>query len=397
VIHSFSCENFYSIGKKIKVDFNVNELAPKKFCYANAANDTRVSLVETVLGPNAAGKTTVLKVLAYVRWLIVDAYTDDPDHPLPVRPFGNRMKNAKKVSSVSVQFSINDRMFMYDIKTTRERIISEALREKSKANERITTKMLFAREWNSIDNEYWMSDKVFGLTKEKLRKNSSAVATAFRDKNPLATEIAQYWRDKITTNVAETGYRNYSRTTHDHLAHSAIEFFHEKPELKKQVEYLLSKYDLGFGAFKKEEVQERTFFSIEHKFNSGSFDLPLEYESSGTKQVIIILQYILSALSAGGIAVIDELDANLHPEIVQQLISMFTSKESNPNSAQILFSSHTPTILNMLDKYQITFVQKRPSGQTDVWRLDSLKGVRTDDNYYAKYITGAFGALPEIG
>jgi hypothetical protein len=184
---------------------------------------------------------------------------------------------------------------------------------------------------------------------------------------------------------------------HDHLTHRAIEFFYDNPELKDQVELILSKYDIGFGAFKKEEAQEKTFFSIEHKFDNGSLELPLEYESSGTKQVIIILQYILSALAEGGMAVIDELDANLHPEIVEELISMFGSKDLNPLSAQILFSSHTPTILSTLDKYQITFVEKNDSGQTEVWRLDSVKGVRPDDNYYAKYIAGAYGAVPEIG
>jgi AAA15 family ATPase/GTPase len=211
--------------------------------------------------------------------------------------------------------------------------------------------------------------------------------------------VARYWRDCVVTNVDEKGYRRHHPLLHDHLANHAIEFFYENPALKEQVELLLSKYDLGFGAFvkHKNELQERTFFGIEHKFDSGKFELPLEYESSGTKQAIIILRYILTALSEGGIAVIDEIDANLHPELVEEMISMFSSKELNPRSAQIIFSSHTPTILATLDKYQITFVEKNDSGQSEVWRLDSIRGVRPDENYYAKYIAGAYGAIPEIG
>jgi AAA15 family ATPase/GTPase len=395
MIHSFTCENFYSIGDEIEVDFSVGDNAPTKATYVDAANGSRVSLVESVIGPNASGKTTVLKILAFMQWLIVDAYADDPDRPLPVRPFGH--KKVTKPTLVSVAFSIEDRLFNYDFKLTRDRILSEKFTERSRTSERVTTKLLFSREWDDSAEEYSVQDKVFGVTQERLRKNSSAVATAFRDKNPLATLVAQYWRDGVFTNVAERGYRNYPRGMHDHLANHAIEFFYDNPELKDQVELLLSKYDLGFGAFKKHEVQEKTFFGIEHQFDGGRFELPLEYESSGTKQVIIILRYVLSALASGGIAVIDELDANLHPEIVEELIAMFTSKDLNPLLAQIIFSSHTPTILSTLDKYQITFVEKNDLGQSEVWRLDSIRGVRTDDNYYTKYIAGAYGAMPDIG
>lgn len=395
MIHSFTCENFYSIGDEIEVDFTVGDSVPVKSTYADAANGSRVTLVESVIGPNASGKTNVLKVLAFVRYLIVDAYADDPDHHLPVKPFGH--SDATDPTSISVVFSIGDRLFNYDFKFTRDKILSERFTEKSRTNERVTSKSLFTREWRESTNDYSIQDKVFGITNEKLRKNASAVATAFRDKNPLATLVARYWRDGVFTNVVERGYRNYHRDMHDHLANYAIEFFYDNPVLKDQVELLLSKYDLGFGAFKKHEAQEKTFFGIVHQFEGGSFELPLEYESSGTKQAIIILRYILSALAYGGVAVIDELDANLHPEIVEELIAMFTSKELNPLSAQILFSSHTPTILSTLDKYQITFVEKNDLGQSEVWRLDSVKGVRTDDNYYAKYIAGAYGAVPDIG
>lgn len=396
MIHSFTCENFYSVKDKIEVDFTVGDNAPDKLCYAKTAG-VRVSLIESVIGPNASGKTNILKVLPFMQWLVVNAYTDDPDHNLPVRPFGHIYEKNSEPSKLAVTFSIDDRLFTYSFSLNRERILSEKLNEKSRTNERKTTKLLFSRVWNDEKDEYDLNDRVFGLTQEQLRKNSSVVATAFRDKNPLATSIARYWRDCISTNVVETGYRNYHRSLHDHLANSAIEFFFDNPELKEQVESILSKYDLGFGSFEKEEAQEKTFFSIRHSFGSGSLNLPLEYESSGTKQVIIILRHILMALTSGGIAVIDELDANLHPEIVEEIVSMFGSKDINPKSAQIFFSSHTPTILSTLDKYQITFVEKNQSGSSEVWRLDSIKGVRPDDNYYAKYVAGAYGALPELG
>lgn len=397
MIHSFTCENFYSIRDKVEVDFAVGDNAPTKTSYVKIPTDGRVSLVEAVIGANASGKTNVLKVLPFMRWLVVDAYTDDPDADLPVQPFGQ--SNKSKPTQLSVIFSIDERLFTYAFTMNPSRILSETLSERSKTTQRSTLKVLFSREWDDEKEDYKVNDKVFDIAHVKLRKNSSVVATAFRDKNPLATLIATYWRDGVSTNVAEAGYRNYPSAPHlhDRLANQAIQFFYDRPDLKDQVESILSRYDIGFNSFKKEEVQDTSFFSIHHDFEGGGFDLPLKYESSGTKQIIIILQYLLTALTRGGIAVIDELDANLHPEIVEEIVSMFSSNELNPKSAQLFFSSHTPTILSSLDKYQIIFIEKNGGGCTDVWRLDSVKGVRTDDNYYIKYIAGAYGAVPNLG
>lgn len=396
MIHSFRSKNFYSIGEEVYIDLTVNDKAPDKAVYARTANETRVSLIETIIGPNASGKTNVLKTLAFIDWLIYRAFSDDPDQEIPVRPFGH--KDNDEPTILSVTFSIDERLFTYDFELTRARILKELLSEKSRTNERFTSKVLFSRVWDAISESYAIKDNVFGISIDKLRKNSTVVATAYRDNNPLATLIAQYWRDRLVTNVSERGYRNHANRMQDHLASHAIEFFNENAELKKQVEYILSKYDIGFGAFveHKDELRDHSYFGIEHRFNSKSFELPLEYESSGTKQMIIILRYVLTALSRGGVAVIDELDANLHPLIVSEIIKMFSSKELNPHSAQILFSSHTPTILELLDKYQITFVEKNSIGQTNAWRLDSFKGARNDDNYYVKYKARTYGAVPNI-
>ena len=41
-------------------------------------------------------------------------------------------------------------------------------------------------------------------------------------------------------------------------------------------------------------------------------------------------------------------------------------------------------------------VEKDEQGNSDAWRLDSIQGVRKDDNLYAKYMAGAYGAVPRI-
>ena len=118
-------------------------------------------------------------------------------------------------------------------------------------------------------------------------------------------------------------------------------------------------------------------------------------ESHGTQVAFSLLSKVLPVLSNGSIAIIDEIETNLHPEIIEQLIGLFASKESNPKNAQILFSSHSLELMNHLHKSQIYFAEKRDSVSM-AYRLDDFNGVREDDNYYAKYRAGVYGALPEI-
>lgn len=49
---------------------------------------------------------------------------------------------------------------------------------------------------------------------------------------------------------------------------------------------------------------------------------------------------IESALRAGGILLVDELERELHPVLVDYIIVKFQSKVSNPNGAQIAFTTH---------------------------------------------------------
>jgi hypothetical protein len=61
-----------------------------------------------------------------------------------------------------------------------------------------------------------------------------------------------------------------------------------------------------------------------------------------------------------------------------------------------LFSTNSNVILSKMDKYQIIMVEKNQNSASESWRLDELSGVRADDNYYTKYMAGAYGAVPKI-
>ena len=80
--------------------------------------------------------------------------------------------------------------------------------------------------------------------------------------------------------------------------------------------------------------------------NGSQKELRFEEESSGTRKIFSILPVILNVIKSGNLLVIDELDAKLHPVLLQRIIEMFTNPMINTKGAQLLFTSHDLTTMN---------------------------------------------------
>lgn len=258
------------------------------------------------------------------------------------------------------------------------------------------------RQWEEESKKYRLMNNNFSLPKgfEKLlRTNASVIGIGMRLNHEKSEKIGLFWQ-KVKTNVIEAGWTGDSLSPKTNRVFSALNFFNKNKSHKSEAEKLLARFDLGFEAFdiRKEKKGDEFYIDaqVTHQFENQEYKLPFRYESSGTKQLVVLLETILQVLVDGGVAVIDEFDVNLHSDMVLALFELFLSPETNPKNAQILFSTHNHRILNELDKYQVVLVEKNKQGSSEVWRLDEMSGIRADDNYYTKYIAGAYGAIPKI-
>ena len=66
------------------------------------------------------------------------------------------------------------------------------------------------------------------------------------------------------------------------------------------------------------------------------YSLDLEDESDGTRKLMSIAPAIESVLTNGGVLLVDGLERELHPLLVNVVISKFQSKKTNPLGAQIV-------------------------------------------------------------
>jgi AAA15 family ATPase/GTPase len=129
-----------------------------------------------------------------------------------------------------------------------------------------------------------------------------------------------------------------------------------------------------------------------------------EMESEGTKKIINMSGPIVDSLLNGGILVVDEFDAKLHPLLTKKIIDTFNSPETNPYNAQLIFATHDTNLLSnkIFRRDQIWFAEKnREDESTDIYPLSEIKEqngdkIRNDRIYEKDYINGKYGAIPYL-
>ena len=182
-------------------------------------------------------------------------------------------------------------------------------------------------------------------------------------------------------------------------------FYSEEEKHFVRAKDFLKKADLGLLDIKIEarerenpRGEKRTRFLPYglHQSKGKEFQLPFPLESGGTLHLYNILSFIFPALEKGSICLIDEIENNLHPNILPAVVNLFISEETNPKGAQLIYTTHMPTLMADLSKYQIFFAEKNKDCESEVYRLDEVKDVRSDDNFFKKYLAGTYGGIPDI-
>lgn len=392
---SFAIRNFQSFHEQVEISLALNENAPKDSrATGEIAPHTRLTKALAIIGPNASGKTTLIKSLAFLDWFIKHSFRTPTNTPIPLAP---HFSAAAEPSEFQVDFTFEGKQWRYRLVADSDRVYVESLHCKVARS----FAYIFTRHWDPGQKKYAIRQQQFGMLPreaEKVRENASLIATAAQYEVPLAVQLQQA---KIFTNLDVLGRQQMNDL---HLADATNRYVADEP-MRAQMAKLLTKWDLGLSDVQIEkrtisldngQTQEAfTPFGI-HNINGNKHRLLMRMESSGTQGAYLLLSRVLPVLNTGGLVVIDELEADLHPHMLTPILDLFFSKKINPHDAQIIFTCHSLEVLSLLHKGQVVLVEKDQTGGSHAWRLDSIKGVRTDDNLYAKYMAGAYGAIPQL-
>lgn len=404
MIHKLTFKNFFSFKEEVSISFVVDGNAPDTDAYFKDAFGNRISKIMTVIGANASGKTNLLKSVEFLRWFIMDSFSDlEPDSPITrsnneiFKPFAFCEDEAP--STFEITFGLSEGIYKYALEVVETRVLREVLELKHETNR---WNFIFSRKYNKDLGEYENNFAKLDLPSDfnkLVRANSSVLSAAKQISNPEAVKIVNYF-SKLETSFDEMGAPNKNAYK---ALYNVAEFYHKQPSIKTKVEKILKRFDLGLSKLEVMEIKRADNTNIyipfayhKHVGSEDESSLLMQEESGGTRNLFLLLKDIFSALETGNTVVFDELDNNLHPLMVPEIVNLFTSKNHNPHNAQLFFSTHNVQILSELDKQQIVIVEKDENNVSDAWKLDEIEGVRAGENYYAKYLAGIYGGIPKF-
>ncbi|MBK9162248.1 MAG: AAA family ATPase [Nitrosomonadales bacterium] len=391
MLHSYAFSNFQSFRERVEVDLTISRKVSMTEWMHEVPTGERVSKLMAVIGPNGSGKTALLKPMAFIAWFVSQSFQSPHDGGIPVAPHAAA---TKEPTELECTLDFDGKLWRYVLRCTPQRVLHEALYQK---RERFS--YVFIRDWDAAANAYVIKQQDFGLAAQEARKvrpNVSLIAWAAQFGVPLAV--------RMTTPYVNTNVNVYGRVPMGSQdVQVAAQHFSVHPEQRSRMEQLLSSWDLGLSGVELQELslnnpQEPTQkvwvpFGV-HKNKAGEFKLRFALESSGTQGAFVLLSRLLETLEIGGLAVIDEFENDLHPHMLEPILDLFANPSTNPHQAQLLFTCHAVEVLNLVHKSQVMLVQKSEECESSASRMDAVEGIRNDDNYYAKYMAGAYGAVP---
>jgi AAA15 family ATPase/GTPase len=389
--------------------------------FVRESNNTKLLPVAAVYGANSSGKSNLLSALRMMKDVLLSSVKTNPTEKLKTDTFKLDEEHPQKPTLFDIVFSTNGITYRYGFEYTETSITGEWLYTVNNDRE----KNLFIRNSEGIGVS---KDFPEGKDKEEATAENRLFLSLVAQLNGKTSLAVMKWFEdlRVMSGARDSDFRKYS---FDYL-------FADNPKAEL-AQTFISAMDLGFTSLRKADTEDekndllnsegkpktgfeaifnlgwslfppkiQTGHKVLHKdgtFTEAFFSND-EMESEGTKKIINMSGPIADTLLNGGIIVIDELDAKLHPLLTKKIIGIFNSPKTNLYNAQLIFATHDTNLLSnkIFRRDQIWFAEKnREDESTDIYPLSEIKEqngdkIRNDRIYEKDYINGKYGAIPYL-
>lgn len=409
MLRRFKFSNFRCYVDEIVFDMTAMPLKEHKETIIEK-NGVGILPVAAVYGANASGKSSFFMAMNKMSSVIVDRFlaqksNADIRNRVFTTPFMFDKSIEDTPSSFEASIIIGAYEYRYGFSCSKQAILTEYLYKTKVSKNATIEKMIFSRDSKNIK---------YGKISKKQFGELDYCFSMSTDKTLLLTDIGMRDKDKELSEIFHWFLLNGLswRMSNDMLYESNFcesfvgNMLHQdeiqNSKLYKQYKSFINEVDPSINDIKlvKENDSDGTEFYIAktvHKYNGQTHMVRLSTESEGTRKLMYVSLILLRALELGECLFLDELDAKMHPLILQRIINMFSDKETNPNGAQLVFSAHNIINFNSDDlrRDEIWLVEKQ-NHKSRLYSLASCEdgAVRSDLNFSKCYLSGRFGGVP---
>jgi len=367
---------------------------------------------KAIFGANASGKSNLIKAMITM-WRII-RFSIKRDQLLDTFSrdfFKLNVSNKEEPIFFQIMF-YNEIEYRYGFTIFQNKIKSEWLFGVPNKRE----VYFFTREGETVK----INNKRFNEGNRILPKNEND--TPFFRSNTLFLSVLAAFNGKISSNIYKYFSSKFFPVGNELFSSSFINLAKDsflREDLNKKLNRIIGNIDFNIGHVTVSQQKEndildtngsdfsntnRPLIIYRKKYDKNGKEVglyPIRFEdeaAEGTKKLVAFSPILSFTLEVGGIILIDEFDALLHPNLTKKIVQLFNSEQTNPNNAQLIFATHDSNLLNssLLRRDQICFVEKDKLGASSLTSLVEYKGVRNDASYEKDYLKGKYGAIPYL-
>ena len=388
----FTFENFKCYRDEAELSMEAAGVTEHAGTLIGGLGDRLLLPVAVLYGPNGGGKSSALQALECLcrtvtwPWMLM-RMKGGRTVPVDCRPYVYDERSASAPTAFRVVFEAAGYTYRYILSVRRGEVVEEYLHRRKPGKGATAT--LFERMDGKVELGSSLRRKGVSTKVDAMMPYLSFVAINY-DIEPV-DEAFEWFLGCSFLDYSQPRLENYMYALDD-------------KDLQRRVVSMLNGMDIDITGirYKLDDEDGLEGVYLTHK-TGGSIELELAEESNGTKKLLSLVPRVVDALEKGLLVVSDEMDAKLHPKLLKYVIRLFTDPETNPNGAQLVFTSHDMSTLNSATfrRDEIWFAAKGEDGSSELYSLADIvdvdgKRIRTQNAYDRQYLAGQYGADPYL-
>ncbi len=434
----FEIKNFLSFDDSVEFNMLPARITNLENHRITLNNEINVLKMAAIYGANASGKSNFIKA--------IESLIDSVKLGKIVNDISNNYFKLNKINKdlpieFLIEFYTERQHFCYCLDIIENKVLNERLSTIKKGKESLLfmRKLIFSKTKSTgkydieIDTSTNMENQLIDLIKESILQEDDLLIYIFNKYSSGKFEVivdAFNWFDKKCLQL------NF-----DSKVRHLTTFIEKNSAFKKFLDEKICNYGTGIKAIEieivpldeyfgknetdllervkkdlersqenipiqnyKENVRESIVFTHEkwmyfaktllfkHFGVDDDHSFRFQDESDGTKRLMELLP-IFYIIHSGLTIFIDEIERSLHPKLIKDLISMFSSNKSL--KGQIIFTTHETHLLDqsIIRTDEIWLCEKNEKGATHMEPLSNFEVHRTK-NIQNGYLQGRYGAIP---